>query len=157
MRTTQPVQEDRTARGGCLLEGYRYIDRFRVPFFEIDMLRHTNHIAYIRWAETARCAYFADVLGEDITGSRGCIAARLEIEYKAQLEWREAVAVGCRVSRFGHKSFDTQYEIWNETRGILAATLLVPCVAYDYAAGHSIPVPDEWRQRVAQYEPLAVT
>jgi acyl-CoA thioester hydrolase len=140
-----------------LLEGYRYIDRFRVPFFEIDMLRHANHIAYIRWAETARCAYFEEVLGEKITGRRGCIAARLEIDYRAPLEWRESVAIGCRISRFGKKSFDTQYEIWSESRGILAATLLVTCVAYDYETGRSIAVPDEWRRRTAEYEPLAVT
>lgn len=137
-----------------MLEGYRYIDRFRVPFFEIDMLRHTNHIAYIRWAETARCAYFAEVLGEDITGRRGCIAARLEVDYRAPLEWREEVAVGCRISRFGNKSFDTEYEIWSQTAGTLAAYIFMKCVAYDYTKGASIVVPDEWRTLVAEYEPL---
>ncbi len=140
-----------------MLEGYRYIDRFRVPFFEIDMLRHTNHVAYIRWTETARCAYFAEVLGEDITGSRGCIAARLEVDYRAPLEWMEAVAVGCRISKFGNKSFDTEYEIWSETHGKLAATLFMKCVAYNYTLKKSIPIPDEWRKIVAEYEPLAVT
>jgi len=138
-----------------LLEGYRYIDRFRVAFFEIDMLRHTNHIAYIRWTETVRCAYFKEVLGEDIAGSRGCIAARLEVDYRAPLEWMEAVAVGCRISRFGNKSFDTEYEIWSETNGILAATLFMKCVAYDYTIKKSIPIPDAWRKIVADYEPLA--
>ena len=137
-----------------MLEEYRYIDRFRVPFFEIDMLRHTNHIAYIRWAETARCAYFEEVLGEPITGRRGCIAARLEVDYRAPLEWRESVAVGCRISRFGRKSFDTLYEVWSETRGLLAATLFMKCVAYDYGTASSVPVPDEWRQIVAEYEPV---
>lgn len=135
-----------------MLEDYRYIDRFRVPFFEIDMLRHTNHIAYIRWAETARCAYFEEVLGEPIAGRRGCIAARLEIDYRAQLEWREAVAIGCRISRFGRKSFDTEYEVWSEARNVLAASLLVKCVAYDYENATSIVVPDEWRRIAAEYE-----
>lgn len=137
-----------------MLEGYRYIDRFRVPFFEIDMLRHTNHISYIRWAETVRCAYFEEVLEEPITGRRGIIAARLEIDYRAQLEWREAVAIGCRISRFGRKSLDTQNEVWSETRNVLAATLIVTCVAYDYEAGSSVPVPDEWRRLAAEYEPV---
>lgn len=154
MTLTQPVQDQFGIDGGCLLEGYRYIDRFRVAFFEIDMLRHTNHISYIRWAETARCAYFEEVLGEPITGERGIIAARLEIDYRAQLEWREAVAVGCRISRFGRKSLDTENEIWSETRGILAATVLVKCVAYDYQTGSSILVPDEWRRIAREYEPV---
>jgi acyl-CoA thioester hydrolase len=139
-----------------LLEGFRYVDRFRVPFFEIDMLRHTNHLAYIRWAETARCAYFAEVLGEDITGERGIIAARLEIDYRAPLEWREAVAIGCRISKFGRKSLDTEYEIWSETNERLAATLFMKCVAYDYTKKASILVPDEWRKLASEYEPLPV-
>jgi acyl-CoA thioester hydrolase len=139
-----------------LLQGYRYINRFTVAFGEIDMLQHANHIAYIRWAETARCAYFAEILGEEIRGERGCIAARLEVDYRAPLEWREAIAVGCRISRFGKKSFDTEYEIWSETQGILAAYLMLKCVAFDYIHNRSIEIPQTWRQRVAEYEPVAV-
>ena len=139
-----------------MLEGYRYINRFQVAFGEIDMLRHTNHLAYIKWAETARCAYFADVLEEEITGDRGCIAARLEVDYRAALEWREDVAVGCRISRFGTKSFDTEYEVWSESRGVLAAAMMMKCVAFDYVENRSITIPEEWRRRVAEYEPLKI-
>jgi acyl-CoA thioester hydrolase len=135
-----------------LLEQYRYIQHFTVAFGEIDMLRHTNHIAYIRWAETVRCAYFEEVMGEIITGARGCIAARLEVDYKAPLEWRENVAVGCRVSRFGTKSFDTEYEVWSESRNLLAATMMLKCVAFDYENNKSIEIPREWRERIAAYE-----
>ena len=139
-----------------MLEGYRYINRFTVAFGDVDMLRHANHVSYIRWAETARCAYFVEVLGEDITGERGCIAARLEVDYRAALEWREAVACGCRISRFGTKSFDTEYEIWSESRGILAAYLMLKCVAFDYVHNRSIEIPAAWRERTAEYEPLTV-
>ena len=139
-----------------MLEGYRYINRFKVPFFEIDMLRHANHLAYIRWAETTRIAYFIDVIKEDITGERGCIAARLEIDYRAPLDHREAVAIGCRTSRFGTKSFDNEYEIWSETRGILAAKMNMRLVAFDYTRQQSIPVPPVWRELVAAFEPMPV-
>lgn len=140
-----------------MLEGFRYIERFAVRFSEIDMLRHTNHVAYVRWAETIRCNYFADVLREDIKGERGIIAARLEVDYRAPLEFREAVAIGCRVARFGTKSFDTVYEIWSESKGTLAAALLLKAVAFNYTANRSFEIPVEWRERVAAFEPVPAT
>ncbi|MBV8150583.1 MAG: thioesterase family protein, partial [Candidatus Eremiobacteraeota bacterium] len=104
------------------------------------------------WAESIRMQYFADVIKDDIGGARGCIAGRLEIDYRAPLDYREDVAVGCRVSRFGKKSFDNEYEIWSETRRVLAAKITMVLVAYDYTRLQSISIPDEWRERVAAFE-----
>ena len=97
------------------LADFRYVMRFRVPYGDIDMLQHVNHAAYIVWAETVRGAYFADVLGESVGGRSGIIMARLEFHYERPLDYREDVIVGCRIARFGRKSFDFVHEIWSET------------------------------------------
>jgi acyl-CoA thioester hydrolase len=141
-----------------MLEEFRYVRRFPVTFADVDMLRHVNHIAYVRWAEDVRCAYFAEILAEDITGERGLIMAKLEVVYEKPIAYREAVAVGCRVSRMGRKSFDFSYEIWSETRGERCAHLHSPMVAFNYATGASIVIPEAWRERVGAFEttPVAV-
>jgi YbgC/YbaW family acyl-CoA thioester hydrolase len=81
------------------LPDFRHINRFRVPFCDVDMLQHVNHAAYVVWAETARCTYFDEVLKESLTGRSGIILARLEFEYEQPLDYREEVAAGCRISR----------------------------------------------------------
>jgi|SRR5271165_174864 len=139
-----------------MLEDFRYVQRFEVPFADIDMLRHANNTAYIRWAEQARCSYFADILGEDITGERGIILARLEIDYEKPIFYRERLALGCRVSRIGRKSFDFAYEIWSEDRKERCAVLRSPCVAFNYVANASFAIPDAWRERIAAYETARV-
>ncbi len=139
-----------------MLEAYRYIQHFRVPFADVDMLQHVNNVAYVRWAEQIRSAYFAEILEEHIGGERGIIIVKLEVVYERPLFYRNRVAIGCRVSRIGRKSFDLTYEIWNEGEEARCAHLHTSMVAFNYPANESIVVPDEWRRRVAAFETAAV-
>jgi acyl-CoA thioester hydrolase len=137
------------------LTDFRCVIRFRVSYCDVDMLRHVNHASYVVWAETARCDYFADVLKEPLNGKNGMILARLQFEYDQPLDYREEVAVGCRVSRLGRKSFDFAYEIWSETRQLRAAHGVSTMVAYDYQAQSSVVVPERWREIITAYEIVA--
>ena len=136
---------------------FRCVMRFRVPFTDVDMLQHVNNAAYVVWMETVRCNYFHEVLGDSFTGANGIILARLKIDYECPLDYREEVAVGCRISRLGRRSFDFAYEIWSEARQERAAHGFTTIVAYDYQAKKSILVPDRWREAVIAYEVVAPT
>jgi acyl-CoA thioester hydrolase len=140
-----------------VLEDFRCITRFQVPFCDIDMLQHVNNASYVVWVETVRCNYFADVLKESLAGTNGVILARLELDYEQPLDYREDVAVGCRISRIGRKSFDFTYEIWSETRQLRAARGVSAMVAYDYSAKASIVIPERWREIIAAHEVVAPT
>ena len=137
------------------LAEFRYLTRFRVPFHDVDMLQHANHGAYIVWAENARSGYFDEILGEALNGTNGIILARLEFDYERPLDYREEVAVGCRIGRLGRKSFDFVYEIWSEKHQKRAARGLTTMVAFDYEAKNSIPIPERWRELVLAYEVVA--
>jgi acyl-CoA thioester hydrolase len=135
-----------------MLEGYRFVQRFRVPLADIDMLRHVNNAAYVRWLETIRSEYFAEVLGGSIGSDRGIIMAKLTVEYEVALQYRERVAMGCKVSRVGGKSFDFAYEVWSDDRGLRCAHAVTTIVAMNYETGKTIAVPQSWRGAIAEYE-----
>jgi acyl-CoA thioester hydrolase len=135
-----------------MLEQFRMVQRFRVPFADCDMLRHVNNAAYILWAEHIRCEYFIDVLEEDFMGERGMILAHLEIYYERPILYRERIAIGCRISRIGNKSFDFICEIWSEDREHRCAHLSSRMVAMNYLTEQTIPVPEAWRERIAAFE-----
>jgi acyl-CoA thioester hydrolase len=137
------------------LTDFQCITRFRVPFCDVDMLQHVNNASYVVWVETVRCIYFAEVLKESLAGANGVILARLEIDYEQPLDYREEVAVGCRISRIGRKSFDFVHEIWSETRQIRAARGLSAMVAYNYQIKTSIVIPERWREIITAYEMVA--
>ncbi len=134
------------------LADFRHITRFRVPYCDIDMLRHVNNVSYVTWAETARCEYFEEVLAESLTERHSMILVRQEFDYEQQIEYRDQVAVGCRISRLGGKSFDFTYEIWDETRNRRAARASSTMVAFDYEQNKSIVIPEKWREVITKYE-----
>ncbi len=136
-------------------DDFRYVTRSRVAFSDLDLLGHVNNVTYVRWAETIRVDYVADVVGDTIDGRRGCILASQSWNYLAPIAPRSEIAVATRVSRIGTKSFEQLYEIWDETAGALAARGSSTLVAFDYVANASIPVPEEWRERIRAYERVA--
>ena len=137
------------------LADFNCLMRFRVPFCDVDMLQHVNNAAYIVWAETIRCNYFDEVFGGFRNRPSGLILAKVEFEYLHPLDYREEVAVACRVSRIGRKSFDILYEVWSETRQSMAARGSTIMVAYNYQTSDSIPVPEEWKRAIAAHETVA--
>jgi acyl-CoA thioesterase FadM len=49
------------------------------------------------------------------------------------------------------------HEVWSEQTNERAAILTGTMVAFDYTQNASIRVPDEWRERVAAFEPIQAT
>jgi len=135
-----------------MLETFPLITRFTVPFADIDMMRHVNNVAYIRWLEAMRAEYFAQVMHSDINGAMGMIQASINFTYERQLSYREEVAVGVKISRIGTKSWDFYYEVWSVGAGERAAHGITGMVAYDFVSNRTIAVPQEWRDAIAAYE-----
>ncbi len=137
------------------LSDFRFVQRFPVAFDDVDMMQHVNNVAYFIWTQTARCDYFVEVLKQPITAKSSIIIARHELDYEAPLDFREQVAVGCRVSRIGRKSLDLTYEIWSESRNVRSAFGHSTAVAYNYETRQSMEVPQAWREAITKYELVA--
>ncbi len=135
-----------------MLTDFPLVWRFSVPFADIDMMQHVNNVAYIRWAETMRAEYFSQVMRSDINGVLGMIQATIDFSYERQLSYRERIAVGCRISRIGNKSFDFDYEIWSATQEHVAARGRTTMVAFDFVSNSTVAVPEEWREAIAAYQ-----
>jgi acyl-CoA thioester hydrolase len=132
----------------AFLAAFPYHREREVEFGDIDLLQHVNNVRHAVWAETLRVTYFADVFGTRIDGPAGVIIARHDMHYEAQLVFRERVVIGCRVARWGNKSFDLETEIWSLTHGRRVFRSTAVFVAYDYDARASFPIPDVWRRAV---------
>lgn len=135
-----------------MLEGFPLVMEFSVPFADVDMMQHVNNVAYIRWLETIRAEYFAQVMQSAINGDRGMIQVTIQFTYERQLSYREAITVGCRIPRVGNKSFEFGYEVWSRAQGQRAATGTTTMVAFDFTHNRTMSVPQRWRDAIAAYE-----
>jgi acyl-CoA thioester hydrolase len=112
--------------------------RERVRFRDCDAMGHVNNAVFSTYLEESRIG----VLG----GLNAFILARVEIDFRSELRLGEEVEVRTRCSRIGSKSFDLEHAIAAGDRIVAEAKSVL--VAYDYALGESVTVPDDLRRRL---------
>ncbi|MBO9311645.1 MAG: acyl-CoA thioesterase [Chloroflexus sp.] len=135
----------------AVLAEYPFHYRIEVRFRDLDALGHVNNAVYATYFESARIAYYQRLVGGSLD-RLGIILAELTISYKAPAHFGDELLVGVRVGKIGGKSFTMDYAIARVGDGALIATGQSVLVAYDYAAGRSVPVSDEFRARVAEMQ-----
>ena len=115
---------------------YPWIQRERVRFRDVDAMGHVNNAVYSTYLEQARIG----ILG----GLEPFILARVEIDFRAQLEEGADVEVRSRCSHVGTKSFELQHEIWSADRLVAEAKSVL--VGYDYERAESVSLSDDLRR-----------
>ena len=132
---------------------YRFTSRIEVRYGDLDPQGHLNNAKYFTYMEQARFHYLAVVgLWTPAQGyeALGQIVAKAECTYLRPVFLGEIVEVSVRTARLGTKSIDMEYQL--TVAGEAVATGRTLQVAYDYTARQSIPVPPDWRDRIAAFE-----
>jgi len=132
---------------------FRFWFEMPVRYSDLDAQGHVNNAVYFSFLEQARIEYMR-ALGiwrvEDNLLSIGTIVAEATCTYKRPILLGQTVRIGARVTRLGNKSYDFEYQML--VNGVEAATARTVQVAYDYATGQSIRVPDDWREKIRAFE-----
>ncbi|HEY6055908.1 MAG TPA: thioesterase family protein [Gaiellaceae bacterium] len=109
-----------------------------VRFRDCDAMGHVNNAVYSTYLEQARIGILGDL--------EPFILARVEIDFRAEMQPGEDVEIGSRCSRVGTKSFELEHEL--RVDGRLVAEAKSVLVGYDYAKGESVPLPAELKERL---------
>jgi len=129
--------------------------RFRCPvevrFRDLDPMGHAHHTLPLIYFEEARAAYWREVAGRSGLQDIDYVIGEVQVRFHNRIRWPARLEVGVRVSRIGGKSFVMEYEL-RDGEGVLLATGRTVQVMYDYAAGRSVAVPAELREKIARFE-----
>ena len=128
----------------------------RARFRDTDALGHVNNAVYLTYFEEARAGYFIDVTNLVTYTDVAIILARTECDYRSPLRSGEELDIGVRVDWIGGKSFQMGYRAQERASGRLVAESTSVQVAYDYATRTAVPVPAEFRRKVAAFEGRAL-
>jgi acyl-CoA thioester hydrolase len=134
--------------------GFRYSKRVEVRFRDCDPLGHVNNAVFATYFEVARFGYWREALGYREEDGLPFIMARIECNYRSQARAGELLDVQMHVGRIGRSSFTFDYRVVAATDGRLVADGSSVQVMFDYAAQRSVAVSDEFRARVARFEPV---
>jgi acyl-CoA thioester hydrolase len=118
-----------------------------VRFRDLDPMGHVNNAVFLTYIEQARVAFFAHVGAATELEEMNLIVARIAIDFKAPVRLGQELDISVRASRFGTKSFDFDYVL--RVDGEIVAEAKSVQVAYDYERREPVPLPGEWRERLA--------
>src|SRR5215510_4414478 len=129
------------------MSGGEFLHTEDVRFRDLDPMGHVNNAVFLTYLEQARISFFAELGAVTSLDEMNMILARVEIDFKAPVRLGQEVEISVRAGRFGTKSFDLEYEL--RVDGALVAQAASVQVAYDYERGEPVPVPSEWREKLA--------
>ena len=128
-----------------------------VAWGEMDAFQHVNNVAYARWLETGRIAYFGRIGFLDRMKAEGVgpILAKLTIEYRRPVTFPDTVRVDVTTTRIGRSSFTLGYRIWSEGQRAEVVTAEDVIVVMDYRTSRTAAVDDALRDAIASLEASA--
>jgi len=130
---------------------YRFYHPVEIRYMDLGTRQHVNNARYLSYLEDARIAYRRCL---DLPGDVGVILADTHITYHKPIFLEDQITVGVRVARIGNKSITYLHAIVDPSSQKIYATAEVVIVTYDYEQDAAVPVPEEWRRLIAEYEEL---
>ena len=136
---------------------YHYYHLVEVRYGDLDPQGRVNNAKYLTYIEQGRVFYLRHLkLWE---GSSfldiGIIMADVHMTFKKAIQFGDPIRVGVRISRLGNKSMQSEYCIEDSRDGSIYATGASVLVAYDYRNERSVPIPEEWRRVIMEFEGMA--
>ncbi|MHC1726217.1 MAG: acyl-CoA thioesterase [Syntrophobacteraceae bacterium] len=137
-----------------ILKGFPVIIEIPVAWGEMDAFKHVNNVAYFRYIESSRVAYFDRIKGWAFLGETGIgpILATTHCRYRIPLTYPDVVSVGARVSNIGDDRFTMKHIIVSHRLSKIAAEGDGVLVTYDYRKKKKVPMPADLRQSILDIE-----
>lgn len=149
------------AGGGFLPGGYNhFMTDFKlfvpigIRYGDLDPQWHVNNAHFFAFIEQARFTYLQELdlfEGENFLDFP-IIVADAHLSYQLPIAPQAKVEVGVAVTKIGTKSLRFEYLVTDPTHTTVYATGETVNVVYDFHSKSSRPVPQEWRERISQFE-----
>ena len=117
---------------------------------QIDFFRHVNHLALPMWFELGREPLYR-IFAPDLEFDKlTLIMAHIDIDFLRQIYLGYDVEIRTVIGKIGNSSFRVEQEAWQQDQ--CCARGHVVLVHFDFATQKSVPLPDDIRRRLAEYQ-----
>lgn len=141
------------------MSDYRFYYPVEVRYGDLDPQGHVNNAKHLTYFEQARIHYMIELglfTRDQSFMQIGVIVADVHITYREPIYFGQNIKVGVHAAKLGSKSMTWEQNIVDAGTGRELARGKVIIVTYDYKDEKTIPVPQEWRQRITAFEGLKV-
>jgi acyl-CoA thioester hydrolase len=137
------------------MDEFKFHHPIEVRYADLDPQGHVNNARFLTFFEQARVSYLIHLglFSKDQSFLEvGIIIADAKVTFLAPVYFGQDVRVGVRVSRIGNKSMTMEYQVLDGANRQELANGSTTLVAYDYHQHQTMPVRDEWRTKIHQFE-----
>jgi acyl-CoA thioester hydrolase len=136
---------------------FKFFHPTEVRYGDLDPQGHVNNAKFLTYFEQARIYYLIQLglFSRDQSFMEvGVIIADIHITYHSTTQYGDPIKTGMRTTKIGNKSFTTEQCIMHAETGEIMASGTVVLVTFNYEESKPIPVPDQWRQKISEFENL---
>ena len=141
------------------MSDFRFYHPLEVRYGDLDPQGHVNNAKHLSYFEQARIHYMIELglfTRDQSFMEIGVIVADVHITYLEPIYFRQNIKVGVHAAKLGSKSMTWEQNIVDTDTGSVLARGEVIIVTYDYKDEKTIPVPQEWREKIIEFESLTV-
>ena len=138
---------------------YRFYHSIEVRYGDLDPQGHVNNAKHLTYFEQARIQYMIELglfTKDQSFMEIGVILADVHIVYLEPIYFGQNIKVGVHAGRLGNKSMTWEQNILDAETGKELAKGEVIMVTYDYKEEKTVSIPQEWREKITQFEGLKV-
>jgi acyl-CoA thioester hydrolase len=141
------------------MSDFHFYHPVEVRYGDLDPQGHVNNAKHLTYFEQARIHYMIELglfTKDQSFMEIGVILADVHIAYFEPIYFGQNLKVGVRAARFGNKSMTWEQNIVDAETGRELARGEVVIVTYDYKQEKTISIPQEWREKITEFEGLTV-
>lgn len=126
-------------------------------FNDLDGLRHVNNGVQQSYFDIGRANYLKRIYGEKFyCADRVLLVASYKTDFIFQIRLEDEIEICTSVYKIGNKSLRMLQVLKGVADGRIYTKSDSVMVAVETSGGHSIPLPDEWRQKITDIEGRAL-
>ena len=133
---------------------YRHVLPLQIRFNDVDKFGHVNNTVYFQFYDTAKTDYIAAVCKGVDWERLAIVVVKIEAEFVSQIKGNDHIAGRTRIVKIGNKSFHLEQDVIDSDTQEVKSRCLSVMVLYDLEHQQTIPLPDEWRKAISDYEGL---
>ena len=136
---------------------FNFYQSVEIRYGDLDPQGHVNNAKHLTYFEQARVTYMIELglfTKDQSFMEIGVILADVHITYFEPIYFGQNIKVGVHAAKLGNKSMTWEQNVADaETDKVLAKGEVV-MVTYDYRTEKTISIPQEWREKIKQFESL---
>ena len=131
---------------------FKHYVEIQIRFSDIDMQGHASNTVYQTYYDYGKLDYIDTVFGKMQWEELALVGASVKIDFLKPIFLKTLIAVKTRVSHIGNKSITVEHCIVDRTNGEIMSTCTAVLVCYAPKLNQSVPVPEQWRKNIIEYE-----